>query len=238
MGVAARIVEKLQGKCHGPSTAPGGAEKRGRIVIVGSPNVGKSMLFQRLTGAYVTVSNCPGTTVEVFRGKGTLGGEHFEVLDTPGLYSFLPITEEERVPRNVLLNETPDVMLHVVDAKNLERMLPLTLQLLEAGLPVILVLNIIDEAERHGIQYDISLLEKRLGIPVVATSSATGHGIDTLKETILSARRRKTAVSFSMKTRWRRRSATSNACFAAIMRFQGGASQPSSFTKTPRCRQP
>lgn len=162
------------------------ADQRGRkkIAIVGSPNVGKSVLFQKLTGTYVTVSNYPGTTVEVFRGNGKIGGEDFEVIDTPGMYSFLPITEEERVTSTILLNDRPDLVLHVVDAKNLERMLPLSLQLVETGLPLILVLNIIDEAERAGIRFDISHLGMTLGIPVVESASTTGRGIDTLKEII------------------------------------------------------
>ncbi len=189
MNIPSRILEKLQGKgCHGPSISVPSEEKRKKIAIVGSPNVGKSVLFHRLTGTYVTVSNYPGTTVEVFRGKGTIGGEIFEVIDTPGMYSFLPITEEERVTRSILLKERPDMILHMVDAKNLERMLPLTLQLLETGLPVILVLNIIDEAERLGIQFDFSLLRKKLGIPVLSTASTTGQGIDALKEAILKRR--------------------------------------------------
>lgn len=164
-----------------------GSEPRRRnhkIAIVGSPNVGKSVLFQRLTGTYVTVSNYPGTTVEVFRAKGTINGENFEVIDTPGMYSFLPVTEEERVTSSILLNDPPDLVLHVVDAKNLERMLSLTLQLIETGLPVILVLNIMDEAEKAGISFNISHLSSSLGIPVAATASATGRGIDTLKEVI------------------------------------------------------
>jgi len=184
MSVGNRILGILQGSCHGPSAAHSREENGGSVVIVGSPNVGKSVLFHRLTGSYVTVSNYPGTTVEVFRGKGTIGGASFAIIDTPGFYSFLPITEEERVTRNVLLAEKPDVVLHVVDAKNLERMLPLTLQLLEAELPVILVLNIIDEAERKGIRFDLSLLEKRLGVPVFATSSTTGRGIEALVDAI------------------------------------------------------
>jgi ferrous iron transport protein B len=113
-----------------------------KIAIVGSPNVGKSVLFNNLTGSYAAVSNYPGTTVEVSRGKAKFGEEEFEVIDTPGMYSLLPITEEERVARSILLDEQPAAILHVIDARNLERMLPLTLQLLEAGLPAILVLNI------------------------------------------------------------------------------------------------
>lgn len=155
-----------------------------KLAIVGSPNTGKSVMFHNLTGSYVTVSNYPGTTVEVSRGKGKIGGEEFEVVDTPGMYSLLPITEDERVARSILLEEKPDVILQLVDAKNLERMLPLTLQLIEAGLPVVLDLNIIDEAERIGIKIDVDRLERELGIPVVATVATTGQGVKDLKRRI------------------------------------------------------
>lgn len=152
-----------------------------KIAIVGSPNVGKSVMFNNLTGKYATVSNYPGTTVEVSRGKGRVGDEDFEVIDTPGMYSFLSITEEEAVTRHILLEERPDVVLHIIDAKSLERMLPLTLQLLEAGLPVILVLNIMDEARSLGIHIDIARLAEELHIPVAGTVSTSGEGIDILK---------------------------------------------------------
>lgn len=152
-----------------------------KIAIVGSPNVGKSVMFNNLTGTYATVSNYPGTTVEVARGKGRIGSEEFEIIDTPGMYSILPITEEERVTRSILLNENPCVILHIIDAKNLERMLPLTLQLQETALPVILVLNIIDEARISDITIDTTNLEKELNIPVVATVSTTGEGLDILE---------------------------------------------------------
>jgi len=152
-----------------------------KIAIVGSPNVGKSVMFNNLTSRYVTVSNYPGTTVEVCRGKGKIGEEEFQIVDTPGMYSLLSITEEERVARSILLKESPCAVLHIIDAKNLERMLPLTLQLQEAGLPVILVLNIIDEARNSGMVIDIERLEKELTIPVAATVSTTQEGIDILK---------------------------------------------------------
>lgn len=151
------------------------------VAIVGNPNVGKSVLFQRLTGAYVDVSNYPGTTVEVFRGKGAVGDATLAFVDTPGMYSLLPITEEERVARSILLTECPAAVIHVVDAKNLERMLPLTFQLLEADLPVVLAVNIMDEAERLGIKINVTALEERLEIPVVATVSTVGRGIDDLQ---------------------------------------------------------
>jgi ferrous iron transport protein B len=152
-----------------------------KIAIVGTPNVGKSVMFNNLTGEYAAVSNYPGTTVEVSRGKGKIGNEEFEIIDTPGMYSFLPISEEERVARRILLDESPCCILHIVDAKTLERMLPLTLQLLEANLPVILVLNLMDEARELGLNIDSVLLEKELNIPVAATVSTTGEGMDILK---------------------------------------------------------
>ncbi|MDD4878986.1 MAG: FeoB small GTPase domain-containing protein [Candidatus Omnitrophica bacterium] len=152
-----------------------------KIAIVGSPNVGKSVIFNNLTGTYADVSNYPGTTVEVYRGKCKIGGEEFEVIDTPGMYSLLPISEEEKVGRSILLAESPCVILHVVDAKNLARMLMMTLQLLEAGMPVILVLNIFDEAEGLGIDIDLDKLAKELNIPAVKTVGTTGAGMDILR---------------------------------------------------------
>lgn len=151
-----------------------------KIVLVGNPNVGKSVLFNALTGAYTTVSNYPGTSVEVSRGHCEISGIRHEVLDTPGMYSLLPITEEERVAREILLTEEPHVVLHVIDARNLERMLPMTLQLVEAGLPVVLVVNIMDEAERIGMGIDIPLLEEKLGIPVIGAATARRRGLEDI----------------------------------------------------------
>ncbi|NOY53909.1 MAG: ferrous iron transport protein B [Deltaproteobacteria bacterium] len=172
--------------CHGGQSSEVSGLKK--IVMVGNPNVGKSALFNRLTGSYVIVSNYPGTTVEVARGKCRIGDEEFTIEDTPGMYSLLPITEEERVSRDILLAGKFDVVLHVIDAKNLKRMLSLTLQFIESGLPVILVLNMIDEADRLGIRIDTTLLEKKLGVPVVSVSALSGEGVDTLKKKIVSRR--------------------------------------------------
>jgi len=154
------------------------------IAIVGTPNVGKSALFGRLTGRYVTVSNYLGTTVEVYRGRIVVEGCEYEVVDTPGMYSLLPITEEERVARSIWLAEQPYVVVHVADAKNIERLLPLTLQLIEAGLRVILVLNMMDEAEAAGVSVDAPELAARLGVPVVLTVAATGRGVGALRQAI------------------------------------------------------
>lgn len=156
-----------------------------KVALVGNPNVGKSVLFNALTGAYVTVSNYPGTSVEVARGSVVIDGVSCEIIDTPGMYSILPITEEERVAREILLHESPDVVIHVLDARNLERMLAMTLQLIEAGLPVILVVNIMDEAERMGLVIDIPLLAEKLGIPVIGAAAAKKIGLPELKEAII-----------------------------------------------------
>jgi ferrous iron transport protein B len=152
-----------------------------KIAIVGNPNVGKSVIFNNLTGSYTVVSNYPGTSVEVSRGFAKIGEEKFEVVDTPGMYSLLPITEEERVARNILLEDDPFVVMHVLDAKNLERMLGFTLQLIEASFPVMLVLNMMDEAEKRGKITNSEALEKELHIPVIPVVATTSKGMDVLK---------------------------------------------------------
>lgn len=159
-----------------------GEAKPAKIAIVGSPNVGKSVLFGNLTGRYATVSNYPGTTVGVSRGAAKIGGAQFEVIDTPGMYSLSPITEEERVARRILINENPELVIHVVDAKNIERMLTLTLQLIEAAFPTVLVLNIMDEAKRAGVEINIPRLGKELGIPAVGAVSTSRKGMDELEK--------------------------------------------------------
>jgi ferrous iron transport protein B len=154
------------------------------LVLIGAPNVGKSALFNALTGAYATVSNYPGTTVEVARGQMAIDGCAWEVIDTPGTYSLAPITEDERIARAIILSQKPDAVVHVMDAKNIERMLGFTLQLIEAGLPVLVVLNVMDEARQEGVEIKTSLLERELGVPVVETVATEGKGIDELKRTV------------------------------------------------------
>ncbi|WP_303720552.1 ferrous iron transport protein B [Malonomonas rubra] len=155
-----------------------------KVVLVGNPNVGKSVLFNVLTGAYTTVSNYPGTSVEVSRGECEIFGVNYEILDTPGMYSIMPITEEERVARKILLAETPHAVLHVIDARNIERMLPMTLQLIEAGLPIILVVNILDEAKRLGMQINLQKLQQNLGVPVIGTVMRRKQGLAELQQAI------------------------------------------------------
>ena len=165
------------------TTSPTSPERR--IILVGNPNVGKSVLFNALTGAYTTVSNYPGTSVEISRGHAELGGGRYAILDTPGMYSLLPITEEERVAREILLKEQHHLIIHVIDARNLERMLPMTLQLIEGGLPVMLVVNILDESERLGMTIDIALLQEKLGVPVIGAATARKRGLKEIREAIV-----------------------------------------------------
>jgi ferrous iron transport protein B len=172
-----------------------GSDKK--IVLVGCPNVGKSVVFNNLTGAYTTVSNYPGTSVEVSRGHCQIDGARYEVLDTPGMYSLLPITEEERVGRRILFEEDPHVVIHVVDARNLERMLPMTIQLIEAGLPVLLLVNIIDEAERVGMCIDIALLAEKLEIPVVGAAIGRKRGGSELRRALADYRPRRATFAYA-----------------------------------------
>lgn len=158
--------------------------KLGKIALVGNPNVGKSLIFNQLSGAYATVSNYPGTTVGITKGKSKIPGIEAEMVDTPGMYSLIPITEEERVAQSILLESSVDLLVHVVDAKNLERMLPLTLQLREVGLPLILCLNMSDELDQRNLTIDIQKLEAELAIPVVSTAAITGKGIHELRKAI------------------------------------------------------
>lgn len=182
-GKKATFIDRLKGALN--SRFPVKEDKSSivkKVALVGNPNVGKSVIFNSLTGAYVTVSNYPGTTVEVSRGRYAGDDVKLEIIDTPGMYSMIPISEEENVTRKLLLNEKPDIVMHVIDAKNIERMLPLTLQLLEAGFKTILVLNIMDEAKALGINIDCDELQKLLGIPVVEASAALNIGIREIKK--------------------------------------------------------
>jgi ferrous iron transport protein B len=172
--------------CHGPAWSPAAGTSL-CIALLGAPNVGKSALFNRLTSSYATVSNFPGTSVEVSRAGTRIGEVHCEVLDTPGLYSLLPTTDEERVTQRIVLDGTPDVLVHVVDAKSAERMLPLTLQLAELGRPLVLALNMMDEAEQLGVRLDVALLAERLGIEVIPVVAVTGRGVRELRDAIARA---------------------------------------------------
>jgi len=156
-----------------------------KIVLMGNPNVGKSVIFTRLTGINVIVGNYPGKTVEYKRGHMNLGGETVEIFDAPGTYTLEPTSEAEEVALRML--DTGDVVINVVNATNLERNLYLTLQLLERKLPVVVALNMWDDTKHCGINIDLDKLRKLLGVPVIPTVATTAQGIKELVESIPKA---------------------------------------------------
>jgi len=157
------------------------------VVLIGNPNVGKSALFGALTGSYVAVSNYPGTTVELAEGTASIGTERVRVVDTPGVASLLPMSEDERVTRDLLL-ATPDAVAVVVaDAKNLARALVLALELGELAVPLVLCLNMADEARERGLAIDEEVLARRLGVPVVPTVAIRREGIGALRSALADA---------------------------------------------------
>lgn len=160
----------------------------GKVLLIGNPNVGKSALFGLLTGRYVTVSNYPGTTVEVTYGNAELNKTRTVVIDTPGVNSLVPMSEDERVTRDILLSERHGVIVQVADTKNLRRGLLITIQLAEMGVPFILDLNMDDEARSRGIVVDQDALASILGIEVVKTVAIRKRGIDRLLKAIMHPR--------------------------------------------------
>jgi ferrous iron transport protein B len=173
---------------------------RKKIILVGNPNVGKSVIFRLLTGSYVLVSNFPGTTVEISRGKMQLGGIDYEVVDTPGINSLVPQSEDERVTAEVILREKPDVIIQVADAKNLRRTLLITSQLVEFGIPMVLVLNMMDEAEERGIVIDAKGVSECFSIPLVETVAIYSKGRKQLLQAIQNVK----VPQDPMKMRWER----------------------------------
>ncbi len=163
------------------------------LILVGNPNVGKSVIFGLLTGRYVTVSNYPGTTVEVTRGTASglaSDGRTVRVIDTPGINTLLPQSEDERVTRDIVLERDEQQgasLVQVGDAKNLPRALLLTLQLAEMGVPFVLCLNMHDEANSRGITIDFDSLSSRLGVPVFPTVATRREGLEQLRQGVLAA---------------------------------------------------
>ncbi len=153
------------------------------IILVGNPNVGKSVIFAFLTGRYAVVSNFPGTTVEVSMGKSIFDRET-EIIDTPGANSLHPHSVDEQVTRNILCSQSPQVILQVADAKNLRRSLTITAQLAEMGLPVVLDLNMIDEARRRRIEISAKSLEAIIQIPIVQTVATEKRGFKMLERAL------------------------------------------------------
>lgn len=171
------------GSCHGCGglkleIKPGSR----KIVLAGNPNVGKSVVYNALTGMYVDVSNYPGTTLEI--SHGTYGKDI--IIDTPGVYGISSFNDEERIARDIILDA--DLVLNVVDAVHLERDLFLTQQIIDTGVPVIVALNMLDEAARQGISIDIGRLSQLLGVLVIPTVAVKKEGFNQLKEALMNGR--------------------------------------------------
>jgi ferrous iron transport protein B len=153
-----------------------------KIILIGNPNVGKSVIFNYLTGRYVTVSNYPGTTVEISTGTMSVHGKKVQVIDTPGVNSLIPTSEDEKVTRDILLKEPHNSLVQVVDAKNLRRGLLISLQLLEMDLPFIILLNMWDEAKSRGIEIQTQRLSEILGTPVLRTVATRRKGLEKIQD--------------------------------------------------------
>ena len=174
-----------------------------RILLVGNPNVGKSVLFSRLTGTHIIASNYPGTTVGFTKGYLKLGEERAELVDVPGNYTLEPGSKAEEVAVEML--KDGDLIINVVDATNLERNLNLTLQLLQRQTPVIVALNMWDDTPHRGINIDVAKLEEILGVSVVPTAGVTGQGIGELVRRLPEAKVPENARTYSNSDeRWAR----------------------------------
>lgn len=155
------------------------------IALAGNPNTGKSTIFNALTGARQHVGNWPGKTVEKKEGTFKLNGHEIEVIDLPGAYSLSAFSPEEQIARDFIVKGRPQVVVNVIDASNLERNLYLTTQILETGVPVIIVLNMRDQADARGLRIDDRKLSALLGgIPVIVAVARRGQGLEALKQAI------------------------------------------------------
>jgi len=162
-------------------------EKRSiTVAVAGNPNSGKSTLINAIAGTRLHVGNWAGVTVEKKEALFEFRGRKIRLVDLPGTYSLSPYTQEEIIARDYLVNERPDLIINVVDATNLERNLYLTVQLMELGIPVVMALNIYDEAEAKGYKIDVEGIEKMLGVSVIPTSAIKKTGLDSLLERALA----------------------------------------------------
>ncbi len=157
------------------------------IALAGNPNTGKSTIFNALTGSHQHVGNWPGKTVEKKDGLLKYAGHEIIVVDLPGTYSLSAYSLEEQIARDFIVTAHPDLVVNVVDAVNLERNLYLTAQILETGIPMLIVLNMLDQARARRIDIDVTHLSDLLhGVPVIPTAASHAEGLTDLKQAIIA----------------------------------------------------
>ncbi|KIE21163.1 iron transporter FeoB [Vibrio sinaloensis] len=170
--------------------------QRKKVLLAGQQNAGKSTIFNMLTGARQHVANYPGVTVDKKTGYFSVAGDAYQLIDLPGTYSLSCYSLEERVARDALRQESADVVLNVVDAANLNRSLHLTMQLIEMGLPIALVLNMMDIAQSEGIAIDSSALSQQIGVPVAECIGRKGKGEDQINAALLNAKKQQAPIDY------------------------------------------
>ena len=168
-------------------------------LLVGCLNIGKTTLFNRVCGKRLKVSNYPGTSISIGRGTFSEAGEEFHLIDTPGMECMMPESEDEKITRDILLDEQPDIIVQVADGKNLRKSLLLMLQLADYGMPLVFDINMMDEVRQRGIRIDTERLASLLGVPVTETVATEGEGVGSFRKALAGGKSPHLAVSYPPK---------------------------------------
>ena len=189
--------------CETVETSTGGAGARVKVertaVLLGNLNVGKTTLFNRVCGRRLKVANYPGTTISIGRGTFLEAGAQGHLIDTPGIDSMMPESEDEKISRDIVLNERPDTLALIADGKNLRKSLLLTLQLVEYDMPLLININMMDEARQRGVRINTEKLSLLVGVPVTVTTATEGEGVETFRRALHSATPPRLHVSYPPK---------------------------------------
>ncbi|MFC1588480.1 FeoB small GTPase domain-containing protein, partial [Planctomycetota bacterium] len=169
------------------------------VLLLGNLNVGKTTLFNRICGRHLKAANYPGTSVSIGRGDLSEGGAKFHLIDTPGINSMMPESEDEKISWNILLDEKPDTIALIADGKNMRKSLLLTLQLAEFGIPLILNINMMDEVRQRGIHIDTEKLSLLINAPVTETIATEGEGVRSFRKLLPKAKSPRMTVSYPEK---------------------------------------
>ena len=167
-----------------------------KVLILGLPNTGKSLIFTNLTGQFTIVANSPLTTIALKKASLDIGSQSYEIVDTPGLHSLYIDSEEQIQVRDSIFKENPDVIIQCIDANRLKQSLMLTADILELGIPMIISLNAIDETIRKGIWIDSEGLSRLLGVPVIESMALQARGTRELINALQMAGKGKRDISY------------------------------------------